>query len=259
MKTRRLVTPPPPQSNSRSKSIWILLAIDVLLVVILFALLFLSTKATEPNVRGNDEDGAENDQPVYVINTGQEEPKSSFQNYVVGASVMMTAGALAYAKWEKDKIEGNNNTKEQEPIRRGSSSESLGIVIRPKTKSICGDGNCFYRSVAYLDENYGHEKDWRNIKEKLRAFIPRSKVAQKAKNTRLENGTVFDEIVSRLKNDGEWVSGPVINMTQEMYQRPIEIIDSQGRVINDVMKFNNNLTPWKIYHSGGVHYEPIIE
>jgi F0F1-type ATP synthase assembly protein I len=90
-----------------------------------------------------------------------------------------------------------------------------GLFTRGLTKTVRGDGNCFYRSIAEFV--YGDQRFWEKVKRELKEFSEsgRSDVVNMLKAM---GGSEYDDVKQLLNKPNEWARGPIIQLAREYYK-----------------------------------------
>jgi hypothetical protein len=131
-----------------------------------------------------------------------------------------------------------------------------GLFTRGLTKTVRGDGNCFYRSIAEFV--YGDQRFWEKVKRELKEFSEsgRSDVVNMLKAM---GGSEYDDVKQLLNKPNEWARGPIIQLAREYYKHPIEIVNAKLQNVGGPTEFagSTGKTPWQIMFMNGDHYEPV--
>jgi hypothetical protein len=130
-----------------------------------------------------------------------------------------------------------------------------------KTRRVCGDGNCFYRSIS--DIINGDEKGWKGVKDSLYDFFL-SGESQVVENIKAIGGPegrkLLRDMELDLKTPGRFAGDQVIALTEEFYEKRIIVHrDNTGEPVYSGSDVYDGKLPWQIVILNENHFEPLDE
>lgn len=166
---------------------------------------------------------------------------------------------VSFFKPSSDKKEVSVTTMENEPKFQGSySKESIGQtvslnILGLQYQKIPGNGHCLYNAVGmYLNRSQellreDVAKYLENHLEEFRGFL------------QTQTGQPPENYIQGVKQGKEWAANAEIEVLMRMFNRPIIVIDSNGKIINTEVIERFKGEHIFVYYNGHNHYDALLK